>query len=355
MYPKLSLVFPCWHAAQHMQHVLEDLKAQTFPDFEAILVNDGDDSQNEVMEQIAAQDRRIHIIRIQQNSGVAVARNAGTDAATTEWVTYPDPDDRFGPNYVRSLYEAVDGTGVEMACGGRTTFFVKTKLYTHQYIKIDNCIEVMDMALGYEHILSSYVQGAPWNKLYNIEIMRKNGLSQDRKFLNKQDYAFNLKYYPYVKKVGLIKDCDYIYYSYDEGNNSKRYNPHLINNLYEIVNMSEQFHRLLKWPEKRIVDCKNTDLSYFGLIILENLFAFDSPLSLNDVSKKIQAELLEQPEIVNAILKKDFRKDRIQKLIQRLVRFGNARLLALTFKILVIGKRRFGVLYKITKSYFRGE
>lgn len=104
---KVSLVIPCWHAAQHMPHVLEDLQAQTFKDFEAILVNDGDDSQVESMELIASKNSRIRIVRLYQNSGVSAARNAGTDIAQAPWVGYADPDDRFGPNYLQSLYKAV--------------------------------------------------------------------------------------------------------------------------------------------------------------------------------------------------------------------------------------------------------
>ena len=148
--PKVSLVFPCWHAAQHMSHILEDLQAQTFKDFEAILVSDGDDSQLEAMESIAAKDSRIRIVRLEKNGGAAAARNAGTDAVTTEWVTYPDPDDRLGPNYVRSLFEAVDDKGVEMACGGCRRVKVDTGETRLCDIGVDNSPEILKMEEGYE-------------------------------------------------------------------------------------------------------------------------------------------------------------------------------------------------------------
>ena len=90
--PKVSLVFPCWHAAKHMPHVLEDLQAQTFKDFEAILVNDGDDSQIPAMEEIAAKDNRIRIINRPDNGGASSARNSGMDIAKSPWIIFPDPD-----------------------------------------------------------------------------------------------------------------------------------------------------------------------------------------------------------------------------------------------------------------------
>lgn len=351
--PKVSLVFPCWHAAQHMPHVLEDLQAQTFKEFEAILVNDGDDSQIEAMEAIAAQDSRIRIVRLEQNSGVAAARNAGTDTVTTNWVTYPDPDDRFGPNYVKSLYEAVDGTGVEMACGGITYYDVDSDNYSYIFLKIENSPMVLNFATGYELMSHSWIYSIVWNKLYNIDLIRKNGLYHDVNFKNNQDVDFNLRYFPFVKTVSLIYDCEYVYYWYTDISNYKRYNPLLMQNKLDNIYRRAQLHRQLGWTEERINKIKEHEFVSASLRICKNLYAIDSPLSVDEATTKIQAELFDQPEIVNAVLKYDFGKDRFWQLFQWLVRKGNARLLAIVFKVLVVGKRHFNKLYQITKPFFR--
>lgn len=353
MKKKVSLVFPCWHSAQHMPHVLEDLQAQTFPDFEAILVNDGDDCQTEVMEAIAAQDSRIRIIRIEQNSGVAAARNAGTDAVTTNWVTYPDPDDRFGPNYIKSLYEAVDGTGVEMVCGGFTKYDVDSNKYSSAPIQVEHSPKVLNFATGYELMLPFWIFTMSWNKLYNMEIIRKNGLYQDVNFKNNQDYDFNIRYFPFVKNAGLISDCEYVYYQYTDISNTSRYNPQFMQNKHDIIYRRARLHRQLGWTEERINEVKEYEFASVGLNMCRQLFSIDSPLSIDDATKKIQAELFGQPEIVNAIFKKNFGKYRQGQLFQWLVRKGNARRLAIVFKVLVVSKRHFGKLYKITKSFYR--
>ena len=350
--PQVSLVFPCWHAAQHMQHVLEDLQAQTFKDFEAILVNDGDDGQVEAMEAIAAQDSRIRIVNLPQNSGVAAARNAGTDAVTSEWVTYPDPDDRFGPNYVKSLYEAVDGAGIEMVCGGFTMFYVSTGKYENHFIKINNS-PVMDIAEGYEQIMLQ--KGTVWNRLYNMEIIRSNSLQQDVNFLTMQDWAFTTTYYHFVKRVVLVKNCDYIYYSYDCGTNGSRYNYLYLQNYLKILALQENFHRLIGWSELQITKKTDKDISYRFSKILQNYYALDSPLSIGDISKKIKFDLLGNSRIVKAIRQQDYGKDRLMRLLQYLVKMDNARLIALTFKVFVVGKRKWGSLYYKIKPFFRGE
>lgn len=352
---KLTLVFPCWHAAKHMPHVLEDLQAQTFPDFEAILVNDGDDSQVEAMEQIAAQDSRIRLVHRKENGGVAAARNAGTDAATTPWITYPDPDDRIGPNYAKSLYEAVDGTDVEMACGGYTWVEMLTGEITSRYINMGVETEVIAIAKAYEKMLPPDCEFTNWNILYSTELIRRNRLRQNVSFTTGQDYLFNMEYFPFVRKVGLVRDCGYFYYN-RLGTNGKRYDPQFMLNRLQIIHKRESFHQQLGWPEERIAAFKNTELAYRALRFCSYyLFSFQSPLTIKTATQKVREELFGQKELVSAILERDCGNDRLMCLFQKLVRKGNARLLVITFYVLSMCKRRFGSLYAKTKTFFRGN
>lgn len=355
MNAKLSLVFPCYHAAQYMDRVLEELQAQTFKDFEAILVNDGDDSQVEAMERIAAQDNRIKIVHRKENGGVAAARNSGTDAVSSHWVTYPDPDDRFGSNYVRSLFEAVDGKDVEMACSGFSWFSVRSGKIKERFIGIDSSPLFLEMSKGYEIMWKYGVCGTAWNKLYSMKVIHENKLHQDTSFMNWQDAHFNQIYFPFVRRVGLVKDCGYVYHSYDSGTNTLRYNPNYLKNRIFIIGLREQFHRRLGWPEQRIIDAKRRELASEAIIMFKNLLAFDNHLTVNEASQKIKSELLSQPEIVDAVLQADFGKDYLQRLTQLLVRIGNARFAAITFKTLANGKRRFSNLYERMKPFVRGE
>lgn len=353
--PKVSLVFPCWHAAQHMSHVLEDLQAQTFKDFEAILVNDGDDSQVEAMEAIATKDCRIRIVRLEKNGGLANARNVGTDAVTSEWVIYPDPDDRFGPNYLKSLYEAVDGTGVDMVCGGYTVLHVNTGRYEHHYIETNKSPIIVNIADGYEKMLSSYTATNTWNKLYNIKFIIDHKLKHDINFINGQDFCFNLTYYPLVKQVGLVCNCDYLYHYSKYNTNWSRYNPNWMKNHLHIIKMQEELHRQIGWVEQRIIEYRDKTISYDCLKMLKNLFEVNSPLTIREAKNKIETELLHEPMVVKAILQQNFGKDRIMKLIQYLIRKGKAYQLAVSFIVLVHGKRKFGKFYNMMKPFFRGE
>lgn len=343
--PKVSLVFPCWHAARHMHHVLEDLQAQTFKDFEAILVNDGDDSQIKVMEEIAAKDCRIRIVNLEQNSGVAAARNAGTDAATSEWVTYPDPDDHFGPDYVKSLFEAVEDKDVQMACGGYITLYMSNKHYENHQIEVNQSPEITDIVEGYNKIITSYAQCEAWNKLYSIELIKNKNLKQNTSFINGQDCHFNYTYFPFVKRVGLVKNCGYLYHFYEYDTNRSRYNPFYMENHIQIINLQNQFHKQIGRLEQQITDERNTYLTYSSFRMCCNLFSKDSPLTISDATAKIKEEIFNQPEIINAILTKEYGKDRIIRIYRYLISKKDAKLLAFIIKMLVTGKRCLGTQY----------
>ena len=330
--PKVSLVFPCWHAAQHMLHVLEDLQAQTFKDFEAILVSDGDDSQLEAMESIAAKDSRIRIVRLEKNGGIAVARNAGTDIVTTEWVTYPDPDDRLGPNYVRSLFEAVDGKNVEMACGGFRKVWVDTEETKFSCLDVDGCLEIIEMAEGYEKMRVINGHGYAWNKLYNIEILRKYSIRQDVSIIVWQDLQFNFRFFPKVKRVSLIKDCDYIYLQYPTGLQiTSRYIPNFLQQWQETTDLSVTYHRQIGWSEEKVEGDKYHRTIRGIRILFWNMFFLNARLSISEATVELQKEYFDRSEYVNIIKQGHFGKNRLLRMIQLLTYTNSARMTAIIF------------------------
>lgn len=350
---KISLVFPCWHAAQHMKHVLEDLQAQTFTDFEAILVNDGDDTQIPAMQEIAEKDSRITILN-KQNGGVASARNAGTDIAKGIWIIFPDPDDRFSSNYLQSLYDAVKDTNADMAGGGYTKYheingMVESRtfnLHPHQH-------KLFSIAEGYDEIYK-WGNHALWNKLFKVSVIRQNNLRHDETAVNKQDIIFCLQYYMLIKTIGLTSDCGYIYYIYEKGN-AKAYNENFEQTFQKIIDLGEKLQKKLGWPEQRIKSTVNTLKAHLGYQLCTNCFTYNSPLSLNNATERIRKELLERQDIKAAVLAEDMGKDYLMKFHQLLIRTNNAKLIAYTYKILSIIKKHNGNLYVNLKPLFRGQ
>ncbi len=106
--PLISVLVPAYNHARYLPAALESLLAQTYPNWEAIVVNDGStDDTAMVMEQYAARDRRIRIFH-KANGGAASALNEGLRQARGEWLCWLSSDDLFESNKLLTHVAAID-------------------------------------------------------------------------------------------------------------------------------------------------------------------------------------------------------------------------------------------------------
>lgn len=95
--PLVSVIIPCWNQAQYLAECISCLTAQTYPHWEAIIVNDGSpDNTAEVARELGRSDSRIRYIE-QSNRGLSGARNRGIDAALGDYLQFLDADDVILP------------------------------------------------------------------------------------------------------------------------------------------------------------------------------------------------------------------------------------------------------------------
>lgn len=103
----ISIITPLYNTEKLLPRCIDSILAQTFPDFELILVNDGSkDNSGKVCGEYAEKDSRIHVIH-QENSGVSVARNTGLDwvmgNSDCRWILFVDSDDWVHPRMLETL------------------------------------------------------------------------------------------------------------------------------------------------------------------------------------------------------------------------------------------------------------
>ena len=91
--PELSIIVPVYKVEPYLPKCIDSILAQTFSDFELILIDDGSpDRCGEICDEYAARDDRVVVIH-RENRGVSAARNAGLDAARGEYIGFVDSDD----------------------------------------------------------------------------------------------------------------------------------------------------------------------------------------------------------------------------------------------------------------------
>ncbi len=108
--PKISVIVPVYKVEKYIERCVDSILAQSFADFELILVDDGSpDNCGKICDEYAEKDPRVHVIH-KQNGGLSDARNAGIDRAfrysDSEWLCFIDSDDWVAEDYLEKLYYA---------------------------------------------------------------------------------------------------------------------------------------------------------------------------------------------------------------------------------------------------------
>ncbi|MBI1938134.1 MAG: FkbM family methyltransferase [Ignavibacteriales bacterium] len=105
--PFFSVIVPVYNHDQYLGEALDTLLAQTFTNWEAIIVNDGStDNTKEVIAKYLSLDKRFKAIH-KENGGVSSALNAGIKNAKGEWFCWLSSDDWFEPNKLEIHYKAI--------------------------------------------------------------------------------------------------------------------------------------------------------------------------------------------------------------------------------------------------------
>ncbi len=101
--PLVSILTPVYNAARYLPETLASVRAQTFPDWEHLLVDDGStDNSRDIAEEAARGDARIRVLRTSCNSGPSAARNYGLDFARGRFIAFLDADDLWLPEKLAS-------------------------------------------------------------------------------------------------------------------------------------------------------------------------------------------------------------------------------------------------------------
>lgn len=108
--PTVTVVVPAYNRAATIDRCLASIRAQTYPHWEVVVVDDGStDTTREATRAVAAGDPRIRLVEHRQRRGAQAARNTGISEARGEWIAFLDSDDEFLPHSLESrLLRAID-------------------------------------------------------------------------------------------------------------------------------------------------------------------------------------------------------------------------------------------------------
>lgn len=113
----VSVITPVYNCEQHIAKTIESVLSQTYLNWEMILVDDcTPDNSAKIIEQYQAKDTRIKYIKLDCNSGAAVARNTALEAANGRYIAYLDADDIWLPNKLERQLAFMTENDVVFSC-----------------------------------------------------------------------------------------------------------------------------------------------------------------------------------------------------------------------------------------------
>ena len=115
--PRLSVIMPTYNRSATIRRAIDSILAQTFSDFEFIIVDDSStDDTPKILLECASRDERIIILRQEKNQGLASARNLGAGKALGKYIAFMDDDDVSLPLRLEKQVAFLDNNPKYQAC-----------------------------------------------------------------------------------------------------------------------------------------------------------------------------------------------------------------------------------------------
>lgn len=233
--PKVSVVIPVYKVEAYLNRCVDSVLAQTLKDLEIILVDDGSpDNCPQICDNFTQIDSRIQVIH-KENGGLASARNAGMKIATGKWLFFLDSDDWLEPDGMERLYEVgeryqVDfvryrairsgwpGMAEHAPCMVEPVRELREGYYDQQRI----AEEVYPRLIVTPQLTMGAVVGA-WGSLYNLEFLRKNGLTFYEEVKFSEDLVFSARVVRAAENFYFVDTPGVYHYFYNPNSISKSF------------------------------------------------------------------------------------------------------------------------------------
>lgn len=204
--PLISVIVPIYKVEKYIDRCVESILAQSFAEFELILVDDGSpDSCPQICDEYAKKDSRISVIH-KKNGGLSDARNAGIDVAEGEWLAFIDSDDYVHEDYLKTLYNAaIENDADLVVCDFvRVDEEDKSVEKTHVFPELvtDDKIKM------FEHLNKTWRIRPAWNKLYNKSLFEN--LRFDFGKIHEDDFIIHHVLWN-SRRIAVINDVLYYY------------------------------------------------------------------------------------------------------------------------------------------------
>ena len=255
---KITVISPVYNNSKYLRKSIESVLNQTFKDFEYLIVDDcSTDNSVQIIEEYAAKDSRIRLIKLKKNKGQGYIRNMALKKAQSDYVIYFDADDFYEPDAFELLYKQITKNNNEFVMFKHSKYDVKKgelKEEKSRYKPFENILD--NPHINLQEVRYSLRSCFVWVALYKKEFLIKNNI----KFGNyrlAEDVPFVAKTFACGTDVSIINKNLYTYNIYETSSTFQISNKHW---LYIFKSRRDIYKEVIKIKNPIVID---TFLRYY--------------------------------------------------------------------------------------------
>ncbi len=253
----LSVVIPIYNGIKYVSELIEQIKNNSHPDAEFIVVDDGStDGSKELLLKASKELENFKLVS-KENGGVSTARNVGVENADGDYIWFVDCDDCIEPGSVAKICKLIK-TGRDMYLFD-VKFIANKKMLILESIENTEAFYLNDNANKFmlKNIMTNTRCNAVWNKIFKREIIVSGMIKFPVGVTNGEDTIFLLDYYDKIKSMQYVKEPLYIYILHSDS---------AVNNI-----RPETFDSIIEYHKKKIYYCEKYNFTEIISIVRNEL------------------------------------------------------------------------------------
>lgn len=273
--PLVSVILPVYNTGKHLRRCVASIQAQSYENWEAILVDDGStDDSGKLCDLLASEDSRIRVVH-QDNAGPSAARNTGISRASGEFISFIDPDDSVLPEFISALVKQFDKDTIDIAVVG-----IIDRYGTQDLVNTTPLQETLSYEEFFKLTLYGRAPGSVCNRLYRRSALDKLRFRVGRYY---EDSLFTIDGLGHFREVSINLEPLYVYI-HREGSITTE--PFSFSSL-DLIRAADLAHRICEQSYPQVKEAATFRWISARFVVLDRLLQVHSP-----AEKTIRAQLI---------------------------------------------------------------
>ena len=283
----LTTIIPAYNCEKYISKTLESILKQNISEHEIIIIDDcSQDNTIDICKKFANQYENIKLVRLDENKGVSNARNIGISMSNSKYIHFMDSDDTINENMYSELIKNAEENNIELITCGFNILDNKNRVVerrnNNKSVLCTSKLEIGKFLSEFNETTKNRVLNVIWNKLYLLEIIKKNNLTFDTKVSLGEDFMFNCTYLKKINSMLELENCCYNYLKRNSDNLTSKFRNDVIERRNKVYNSWISLYKsynILNEDNLNFINYIEGKLMYYTMY---TIFSYDCKLNKSE-------------------------------------------------------------------------